>query len=184
MNLPNKLTILRVIMIPLFMALYLISSPIAFSIFGIDITWTLFLADLVFILASVTDWADGYIARKEGIVTNFGKFMDPLADKLLVTAAFLCMMEAEVVNLWVVMITLSREFIVTGVRLIAASDGKVIAAGKMGKIKTVWQMITIIIAILSGKTLFTDILFWISALLTAVSGYGYIKDNLHVFKEQ
>lgn len=183
MNLPNKLTILRVIMIPLFMALYLISSPVAFSVFGIDITWTLLLADIVFILASVTDWADGYIARKEGIVTNFGKFMDPLADKLLVTAAFLCMMGAGVVNLWVVMITLSREFIVTGVRLIAASDGKVIAAGKMGKIKTVWQMITIIIAILSGRTLFTDILFWISALLTAVSGYGYIKDNLHVFKE-
>ena len=183
MNLPNKLTILRVIMIPLFMALYLISSPVAFSVFGIDITWTILLADLVFILASVTDWADGYIARKEGIVTNFGKFMDPLADKLLVTAAFLCMMGAGVVNLWVVMITLSREFIVTGVRLIAASDGKVIAAGKMGKIKTVWQMVTIIIAILSGRTLFTDILFWISALLTAVSGCGYIKDNLHVFKE-
>ena len=183
MNLPNKLTILRVIMIPLFMALYVISSPVAISVFGIDITWTMIFADFVFILASVTDWADGYIARKEGIITNFGKFMDPLADKLLVTAAFLCMMAVGVVNIWVVMITLSREFIVTGVRLIAASDGKVIAAGKMGKIKTVWQMLTIIIAILTGKTLFTDILFWISALLTAISGYGYIKDNLHVFKE-
>lgn len=184
MNLPNKLTILRVIMIPIFMALYVIPSPEAFSVFGISVTWTMIFADLIFILASVTDWADGYIARKEGIVTNFGKFMDPLADKLLVTAALLCMMASGVVNLWVVMITLSREFIVTGVRLIAASGGKVIAAGKMGKLKTVWQMITIIIAILTGKNLVIDILFWISAALTAISGIGYIKDNLHVFKNE
>ena len=184
MNLPNKLTILRVIMIPLFMALYVIPSPVAFEIFGISVTWTLLFADLVFILASVTDWADGYIARKEGIVTNFGKFMDPLADKLLVTAAFLCIMAASGVSMWVVMITLSREFIVTGVRLIAASDGKVIAAGKMGKLKTVWQMITIIIAIVAGRNLVVDILFWISAALAAISGYGYIKDNLHVFKNE
>ncbi len=184
MNLPNKLTILRVIMIPLFMAFYMIDMPVAFSVLGLDITWNMILADLIFILASVTDWADGYIARKEGIVTNFGKFMDPLADKLLVTAAFLCIMAAEGVSMWVVMITLSREFIVTGVRLIAASDGKVIAAGKMGKLKTVWQMITIIIAILTGRNLVIDILFWISAALTAISGYGYIKDNLHVFKNE
>ena len=184
MNLPNKLTILRVIMIPLFMAFYMIDMPVAFSVLGLDITWNMILADLIFILASITDWADGYIARKEGIVTNFGKFMDPLADKLLVTAAFLCIMAAEGVSMWVVMITLSREFIVTGVRLIAASDGKVIAAGKMGKLKTVWQMITIIIAIITGRNLVVDILFWISAALAAISGIGYIKDNLHVFKNE
>jgi len=184
MNLPNKLTILRVIMIPLFMALYVIKSPVVLSVLGIEITLTMILADLVFILASVTDWADGYIARKEGIVTNFGKFMDPLADKLLVTAALLCMMADGTTNLWVVMIILAREFIVTGVRLIAASDGKVIAAGKMGKLKTVVQMITIIIAILTGRNILTDVLFWLSAALTAISGYGYIKDNLHVFKTE
>ena len=184
MNLPNKLTILRVVMIPVFMVLYVIKSPVILSVFGIEITWTMLLADLVFILASVTDWADGYIARKEGIVTNFGKFMDPLADKLLVTAALLCMMANGVTNLWVVMIILAREFIVTGVRLIAASDGKVIAAGKMGKLKTVVQMITIIIAIPTGRNILTDILFWLSAVLTAISGYGYIKDNLHVFKSE
>ena len=184
MNLPNKLTILRVILIPIFMLLYKVDMPVAFSLLGFDISWNMILADLVFIGASVTDWADGYIARKEGIVTNFGKFMDPLADKLLVTAAFLLMMEDGVCSMWVVMITLAREFIVTGVRLIAASYGKVIAAGKMGKLKTVVQMLTIIPAMLVGKNIVIDILFWIGAVLTALSGYGYVKDNLHVFKAE
>lgn len=182
MNLPNKLTILRVILIPVFMVLYKIQMPIAFSVFNIDLTWNMILADIVFIAASVTDWADGHIARKKGIVTNFGKFMDPLADKLLVTAALLCMMEDGICNMWVVMIILAREFIVTGVRLIAASEGKVIAAGKMGKLKTVVQMFTIIFAMITGANIVIEICFWICAFLTALSGAGYIKDNTHVFK--
>jgi len=184
MNLPNKLTILRVILIPVFMVLYKIDMPVAFSLFGLDVTWNMILADIVFIIASITDWADGYIARKDGIVTNFGKFMDPLADKLLVTAALLCMMEDGICNMWVVMIILAREFIVTGVRLIAASEGKVIAAGKMGKLKTVVQMFTIIFAMITGSNIVIEICFWISAFLTALSGFGYIKDNLHVFKTE
>lgn len=184
MNIPNKLTVLRVILVPIFMALYLIPSHVAFSIFSFEVTYGRLLAVIIFILASVTDWADGHIARKNGLVTNFGKFMDPLADKLLITGALCCLLSDGTVNVVIVMIILAREFIVTGLRLVAASEGIVIAAGMLGKIKTTIQMITVIAAVIFGKNLAVDILFWISAFITALSGVQYIIDNRKVFENQ
>ena len=182
MNIPNKLTVVRVLLIPVFMILYLIPSETVILVAGLEISWNMLCAGLVFILASVTDWLDGYIARKNSIVTNFGKFMDPLADKLLVTAALCCMLENGICPSWVVMIILAREFIVTGLRLIAASEGIVIAAGKAGKLKTVIQLITVIAAIFTGKNGVVDILFYISALITALSGIIYIVQNKQLIK--
>lgn len=167
MNLPNKLTVLRIILVPLFMALYLYGNLAA--------------AAIIFVIASLTDWLDGYIARKQGIVTNFGKFMDPLADKLLVTGAFLCLMDGGIVSLWVIMIVLTREFLVTGLRLVAVSAGTVIAAGSLGKLKTVLQMIAVIVAVISGSNLATDILIYASTFFTALSGIDYIVRNRSVF---
>ena len=182
MNLPNKLTVVRVLLIPVFMILYLIPSETVVTFLGISIPWNILCAGLVYILASVTDWMDGYIARKNSIVTNFGKFMDPLADKLLVTAALCCMLEKGICSSWVVMIILAREFIVTGLRLIAASEGVVIAAGMAGKLKTVIQLITMITAIFTGKNIVVDIMFYISALITAISGIIYIVQNKELIK--
>lgn len=184
MNIPNKLTVLRVILVPVFMALYLIPSSAAFSVLSFDVTYGRLFAVIVFILASVTDWADGHIARKNGMITNFGKFMDPLADKLLVTGALCCLLSDGTVNAVVVMIILAREFIVTGLRLVAASEGIVIAAGMLGKIKTTIQMITVIAAVVFGRNAAVDILFWISAFITALSGVQYIIDNRKVFENQ
>ena len=170
MNLPNKLTVLRIILVPVFMVLYLLG-------FG----W---LSAAVFALASATDWADGYLARKNNLVTNFGKFMDPLADKLLVTAALLCLLESGVVSSWVVMVILAREFIVTGVRLVAMSEGKVIAAGQLGKIKTVMQIIAVIYALVLGGGIITDILIYLSVAMTVISGADYIIHNTFVFSQK
>ena len=182
MNLPNKLTIFRVFLIPVFMILYLVPSGTSFTIGNIAVTVNNMLAAIVFIVASVTDFLDGHIARKNNIVTNFGKFMDPLADKLLVTAAICCMLEKGICPAWIVVIILAREFIVTGLRLIAASEGIVIAAGKLGKLKTVIQLLTIIVAIFMGKNIAVDILFYISAFITALSGTVYIIQNKQLFK--
>ena len=175
MNLPNKLTILRVILIPFFV--FFLISPF-FDGYGN------YIALAIFIIASLTDMADGKIARKYNLVTNFGKFMDPLADKLLITGALCCLLSDGTVNAVIVMIILAREFIVTGLRLVAASEGIVIAAGMLGKIKTTIQMITVIAAVIFGKNLAVDILFWISAFITALSGAQYIIDNRKVFKDQ
>ena len=173
MNLPNKLTILRVLLIPIFMILYAFQTP------SLNIA-----AAGVYILACLTDLADGKIARRHGLVTNFGKFADPLADKLLILAALCMMLDYHIVAAWVVMIILSREFIVTGFRLVAVSGGKVIAAGWLGKIKTTLQMITVIVAIIvNEKTLLVDILFYLSAFVTAVSGIQYIVQNRNVISD-
>lgn len=182
MNLPNKLTVLRVILIPVFMILYLVPSDTVLSVGNFAVTLNCILAAAVFAIASVTDFLDGHIARKNNIVTNFGKFMDPLADKLLVTAAICCLLEKGICASWVVVVILAREFIVTGMRLIAASDGIVIAAGKLGKVKTVIQLITIIVALIFGKNIVVDILFYISAFITALSGTVYIINNKNLFK--
>ena len=172
MNLPNKLTVLRVLMIPAFMILYAFRSPA-----------TSIAAAVVFALACLTDWADGRIARKYKLITNFGKFMDPLADKLLILGALCMMLKYGIVPAWVVMVILSREFIVTGLRLVAVSDGRVIAAGRLGKIKTAFQMLTVIAAIIiNKKVLAVDILFYISAFITALSGIQYIIQNTDVLK--
>ncbi len=180
MNLPNKLTILRVCMIPFFV---LFMECTIFK--GID----KYIAAAIFIAASITDTLDGKIARKYDLVTNFGKFMDPLADKLLVTAALLVLLENGLISGWVVFVILAREFIVTGFRTIAASKGVVIAAGWLGKIKTVVQFMMISTLLLLNYPF--EIFNWpvdrifiaLAVVLTVASGVEYIYKNLHIFDE-
>ena len=133
MNLPNKLTVLRVCMVPVFVVFMLWNG------FG---TASKYVAAAIFILASMTDWLDGYLARKNNLVTDFGKFMDPIADKLLVCSALICLVEKGALAAWIVIIIIGREFIISGFRLIAAENGVVIAANYWGKFKTVSQMVT------------------------------------------
>jgi CDP-diacylglycerol--glycerol-3-phosphate 3-phosphatidyltransferase len=138
MNLANKLTMLRIFLVPIFLIFMVKGIP-----YGKE------LATIIFIVASLTDKLDGYIARSRNQITNFGKFMDPLADKLLVTAALVSLIELQVIHAWVAMIIIAREFAVSGLRTIAASEGKVIAASWWGKIKTVIQIVAIITALLN-----------------------------------
>ena len=174
MNLPNKLTLLRVIMIPIFVVV-LLSSLVPAPL-------NRYIAVVIFILASFTDYLDGHIARKYNLVTNFGKFMDPLADKLLVSAAMICMIELGMLPAWVVIIIISREFIITGFRLIAAEGGLVIAASWWGKIKTVTQMAMIILMLLGVNKVIGTILVVLATIFTVVSGVDYIVKNISVLK--
>ena len=141
----------------------------------------------IFIAASVTDWFDGYLARKNNLVTNFGKFMDPLADKLLVCSALICLIELDKLPAWIVIIIIAREFIISGFRLIAAENGVVIAANYWGKFKTVSQMLMIILLILNFGGIFDvieTILFWLSLALTVISLLTYIMQNRKVLSMQ
>lgn len=175
MNLPNKLTIFRVILIPFFVVLLL------FDITAYD-KW---IALAIFIVASLTDFLDGHIARKYNLVTNFGKFMDPLADKLLVCSAMICLVELARIPAWVVIIIIAREFIISGFRLVASDNGVVIAASYWGKFKTVFQMLMIclMIADLEPLTLVTQIIMWVALALTVVSLVDYLMKNKSVMKE-
>ena len=175
MNLPNKLTIFRVILIPFFVVLLL------FDITAYD-KW---IALAIFIIASLTDLLDGHIARKYNLVTNFGKFMDPLADKLLVCSAMICLVELARIPAWVVIIIIAREFIISGFRLVASDNGVVIAASYWGKFKTVFQMLMIclMIADLEPLTLVTQIIMWVALALTVVSLVDYLMKNKSVMKE-
>ena len=177
MNLPNKLTILRVIMIPFF-----VISLLAFQ--G-EVRLLRNLAAAIFIVASLTDMLDGKIARKYNLVTNFGKFMDPLADKLLVCSALICMIELRELPAWMVIIIVSREFIISGFRLIAAEQGIVIAASYWGKFKTTFQMIAVILMIVNLPVLhiLTVACTWIALVLTVVSLVDYIAKNHKVLTE-
>ena len=182
MNLPNKLTILRVILVPVFMAFMLVIPKN---------TAYVTVSALIFIIASLTDTLDGYLARKNGLVTNFGKLMDPLADKMLTTAAYLGLLTMGRASCWAVMLILTREFIVSGIRLVAAGNGTVIAASVWGKAKTIFQMVSIIAAFLvmypicpvDTGILITNILVWISAVITVISGADSVIKNLEVFRE-
>ncbi|MBQ9914899.1 MAG: CDP-diacylglycerol--glycerol-3-phosphate 3-phosphatidyltransferase, partial [Clostridia bacterium] len=156
MNTPNKLTMLRILLVPVFMVFGLYPSIPGSGV----------LAALLFVLAFLTDALDGHLARKHNQVTNFGKIMDPLADKLLVTAALLCLNVSGVVSAWVTVIILAREFIVSGIRISAAAEGNVIAASIWGKVKTVWQFVALTLALLFGKHLVIDICVWLAAVLT------------------
>lgn len=175
MNLPNKLTIFRVILIPFFVVLLL------FDITAFD-KW---IALAIFIIASLTDFLDGHIARKYNLVTNFGKFMDPLADKLLVCSAMICLVELARIPAWVVIIIIAREFIISGFRLVASDNGVVIAASYWGKFKTVFQMIMIclMIADLPPLALVTQIVMWVALVLTVVSLVDYLIKNKGVMRE-
>lgn len=189
MNLPNKLTMLRVIMVPFFMVFAAMSHygtaefHAAFSL----------IAGVIFAAASFTDFLDGYLARKNHLVTDFGKFMDPLADKMLTTAAIIYMVVDGVCSPVVLAIIMFREFAVAGVRMIAAESGTVIAANMWGKVKTVLQMLTIIFyyfaAALAGATnigmvsLITQLLCWAVAVVTAISGIIYLWQNRVCFMQ-
>ena len=189
MNLPNKLTLLRFVLVPVFMVFMYIDSPYSYLI-----------ALIVFAVASFTDFLDGSIARKYNMVTDFGKFMDPLADKLLTTVALIYLCLNGFCHEVVICIVLAREFAVSGIRLIAAANpkgSKVIAAGMMGKAKTVFQMVASMLGLLAmalfamdvmgaeayaWMSLVTNVLMWIMAVLTVVSGMQYIIPNFDLIK--
>ena len=177
MNLPNKLTILRVIMIPFFVAALLYDG-------GANQNMR-YVAAALFIIASLPDMLDGKIARKYNLVTNFGKFMDPLADKLLVCSALICMIELRELPAWMVIIIISREFIISGFRLVASDNGVVIAASYWGKFKTTFQMIGVVLLIFNIPVLstLTTIIVWIALALTVISLVDYIVKNAGVLTE-
>src|SRR5699024_5997483 len=140
MNLPNKITISRIFLIPIF--ILLLSIPLdlgTWNIGGNDLLFVELIAAVIFLIAALTDWLDGYYARKYNLITNMGKFLDPLADKLLVSAAFILLVELQLAPAWVIIIIISREFAITGFRLVASGEGIVLAASNMGKLKTVSQ---------------------------------------------
>ncbi|EJT5938300.1 TPA: CDP-diacylglycerol--glycerol-3-phosphate 3-phosphatidyltransferase [Clostridium perfringens] len=191
MNLANKLTLIRIILVPIFLVF------IAYQ----DLPYGSVIATLIFIIASVTDQLDGYIARSRNQVTNFGKFMDPLADKLLVTAALISLVELQLVPAWAAIVIIAREFAVSGLRTIAASEGLVIAASWWGKIKTVIQIIAIVLLLLqvniinspgikelvSGSNFLRnffiyvpDIFLYLAVAITIISGVDYFRKNKNV----
>ena len=177
MNLPNKLTVLRVIMVPFFVFFMLTDTG------GAANKW---IALVIFCVASLTDMLDGKIARARNLVTNFGKFMDPLADKLLVCSAMICLITAGQLAAWIVIIIIAREFIISGFRLVAADNGIVIAASYSGKFKTVSQMAMIIVLIADFGGVFTvigNVLIWVSLILTVVSLIDYVAKNIEVLTQ-
>lgn len=202
MNLPNKITISRIALVPLFM-IFVIPIPDAtvnlplLSFFRDEMlginkfinTYGTYVAAFLFILAASTDGVDGYIARKHKLVTAFGKFLDPIADKLLITAALIALVQRDVVTGWAAMIIISRELLVTGMRLVAAGEGQVVAANKSGKIKMVCQTVAVSVALLNNFpfTLFTDIkidayLMLIAVIVTIYSGIDFFAKNIKVIK--
>lgn len=174
MNVPNMLTIIRMILIIPFVILLLNGANIP--------------AVILFIVASLTDMLDGQIARKYNLVTNFGKFMDPLADKLLVCSALICLVEMERLAAWIVIIIIAREFIISGFRLVASDNGIVIAASYWGKFKTVFQMAMVVVLMLNIQNsvfqMIGNILVWVSLALTIISLADYVIKNIDVLKEQ
>lgn len=197
MNLPNKLTIFRIILVPIMVIIPFI--PLEGILFNIPITWLL--VTLVFVIASITDKLDGYLARSRNEVTTFGKFLDPIADKILVLAAMIMLVESSRLPAWIPIIVLFREFVVSGYRLIAVEkSGNVIAASIWGKLKTVTQMLGLIVALidvnsfakfldgsLSGMSLIVNILstsvLFVSVIATIVSGWDYIKNGKDLLKD-
>ena len=173
MNLPNKLTVLRMVLVPFFVATLLLSKT------NDTLKWV---ALALFVIASLTDFADGYIARKYNLITNFGKFMDPLADKILTVSGMICLIELGRIPSWIVVIIVAREFIISGFRLIAAENGVVIAANSWGKFKTTFQMFMIILMIMNIPQLqiVTNIVMWIALALTIISLVTYINANKQI----
>ena len=172
MNLPNKLTLLRIILVPVFIVVLM--------------TGHYYISAVIFVVASLTDMLDGKIARKYDLVTDFGKLMDPLADKLLVMSALICLVQLGDIPGWMAIVILGREFAITGLRTVAASNGVVIAAGWTGKIKTVLQMIAVILILLRNWPFsylgvpMDQIVLWAAVVMTIVSGAEYVIKNRHV----
>jgi CDP-diacylglycerol---glycerol-3-phosphate 3-phosphatidyltransferase len=188
MNLPNKITVSRILLIPLFLIVML--YPFSWgemSLLGAELPVTHFVGALIFIIASTTDWIDGHFARKYNLVTNLGKFLDPLADKLLVSAALIVLVQLGMASSWIVILIISREFAVTGLRAILAGEGEIVAANMLGKIKT-WTQIIAISALLLHNIIFElvslpfDVIaLWVAAFFTIWSGWDYFSKNKHVF---
>lgn len=178
MNLPNKITIFRVFMIPVFLVLILVPS----------IPYNNILACVVFVVACLSDFLDGYLARKLKLVTNFGKFMDPIADKLLVCSALICFVDLKYMPSWIVIIIIAREFIINGFRLIASDNGVVIAASYWGKFKTTFQMIACILLILQLPFGWADvaeqIFIYLALAFTVISLVDYLWKNRKVLSEK
>lgn len=189
MNLPNKLTVLRILMIPVFL---LLSSEMLhmgeMSLFGTMVPINQFIAMVIFAVASLTDWADGEIARSKGLVTNFGKFADPLADKMLVMSAFIVLVGQNKIAPWIVAVIVCRELAVTGLRLLLVEDGEVMAAAWPGKVKTATQMLAIIFLLINNAPFesigfpVATLLVYVCLIFTVYSGVDYFIKNAHVFK--
>ncbi|MGE6261200.1 CDP-diacylglycerol--glycerol-3-phosphate 3-phosphatidyltransferase [Heyndrickxia sporothermodurans] len=188
MNLPNKITVLRVCLIPIFVMIMAIPFEWgSINLLGTAMPMTHFIAAIIFIIASATDWIDGHYARKLNLVTNLGKFLDPLADKLLVAAAFILLVPLGYAPAWIIIIILSREFAVTGLRAILAGEGEVVAAAMLGKIKTWTQIVAISLLLLHNFPFepigfpLADIALWVALIFTVWSGWDYFYKNRHVF---
>ncbi|HLO12394.1 MAG TPA: CDP-diacylglycerol--glycerol-3-phosphate 3-phosphatidyltransferase [Pseudoneobacillus sp.] len=189
MNIPNKITVSRIFLIPLFLIVMLVPFDWGQMFFlGVNLPVTHFVGALIFIFAASTDWVDGYYARKYNLVTNLGKFLDPLADKLLVSAALVVLVELGYIPSWIAIIIISREFAVTGLRLVLADQGEVSAAKMLGKIK-MWAQIVAISSYLLHNTIFEllsipfdKITLWVALIFTIWSGWDYFAKNKAVFK--
>jgi len=190
MNIPNRITVSRILLIPIFVVIMMFDFGWGdITLFGAEMPVHHLVGALIFIFASATDWVDGYYARKYNLVTNLGKFLDPLADKLLVSAALILLVELQLAPAWIVIIIISREFAVTGLRLILAGQGEVVAANQLGKIKT-WAQIVAISALLLHNTIFTligipfdMIMLYIALIFTIWSGWDYFYLNRKVLLE-
>jgi CDP-diacylglycerol--glycerol-3-phosphate 3-phosphatidyltransferase len=195
MNLPNKLTIARIIMIPFFL-IFIVPFPPAWEKIKFMADYNVFVHDygryiagFIFIFAAFTDFLDGHIARSQKIVTTFGKFLDPIADKLLITAALIALVQITGLNTWFVFLILAREFIVSGIRLVAAAEGRVIAASAWGKAKMLTQTIAVLLIIFNNYPLsllsdfdFGGVMMILAVIATIISGVDYLKKNISVIK--
>ena len=179
LNVPNLLSLSRIFLAPFVMVLLLytrIGRGIPFlSAYGLDLTYSDLLAGLVFIIAALTDTVDGYIARKKGLITNIGKFIDPLSDKVLVMAALIALLELHRLSGWMVMIIVARDFMVSGLRMVAAAEGQVIAASRLGKLKTVSQIVAIVMMIF--RIPYAIYVMYFSIVLTVWSGVVYVANG-------
>lgn len=189
MNLANRLTVARVILVPFVILFLLIPTPHwGLQMDGRWLSGGAMLATVIFVVASATDTLDGYIARKHGLITNFGKFMDPLADKLLVSAALISLVALHRVPAWVAIVMIGREFAVTGLRTVASAAGVVIAASQLGKWKTVTQMVAIVLLMLNDFPLayigfpLDQVMLYLAALMTLWSGFDYFYKNRHAIR--
>ena len=190
MNLPNKITLSRIFLIPIF--IILLSVPLDWGAWDIgqeSLPVVHFVAALIFLLASLTDFLDGHFARKYNLVTNMGKFLDPLADKLLVSAAFILAVDLGLAPAWIIIVIISREFAITGFRLVASGEGIVLAASSMGKLKTVFQILAVALLLLHNYPFsyigipFDMTVLYIALILTVWSGVEYFVKNWHVVRD-
>ncbi|MDF7683696.1 CDP-diacylglycerol--glycerol-3-phosphate 3-phosphatidyltransferase [Lactobacillus sp. ESL0679] len=183
MNLPNKLTVFRIFLIPVFVLIVMFGGNASTQVGSSTVYWRLVIAAVVFAVASATDWFDGHIARSRNMVTNFGKFADPLADKMLTMTAFIMLVELKLAPAWVVVIIVCRELAVTGLRLILAENkGQVMAAAMPGKIKTTCQMLSVIFLLIGNFYYIGTILLYLALIFTIYSGWDYFHNSWDVFK--